>query len=61
MPKYSALLETEKEEQIPADTDHRGICKFKNKEDDVYDKIQKRIRRIIKGLAEENRRISICT
>ena len=48
MEKHSALLEIDGEEQIPVDADHEQICKFMEREDDVYEKLYKRIRRIIK-------------
>ena len=48
MEKHSALLEIDGEEQIPVDADHEQICKFMEREDDVYEKLFKRIRRIIK-------------
>ena len=48
MEKHSALLEIDGEEQILVDADHEQICKFIEREDDVYEKLFKRIRRIIK-------------
>ena len=48
MEKHSALLEIDGEEQIPVDADHEQICKFIEREDDVYEKLFRRIRRIIK-------------
>ena len=48
MEKNSALLEIDGEEQIPVDADHEQICKFMEREDDVYEKLFKRIRRMIK-------------
>lgn len=48
MEKHSALLEIDGEEQIPVDADHEQICKFMEREDDVYEKLFKRIRRMIK-------------
>ncbi|KAH0552892.1 hypothetical protein GP486_006908, partial [Trichoglossum hirsutum] len=46
--KHSALLEVDGEEQIPVDADHEEMCKVIDREDDVYEKIFKRIRRMIK-------------
>lgn len=48
MEKNSALLEIDGEEQIPVDADHVQICKFMKREDEVYEKLLKRIRRMIK-------------
>lgn len=48
MEKHSALLEIEGEEQIPVDADHVQICKFMEREDDAYEKLFKRISRMIK-------------
>jgi hypothetical protein len=47
--KHSALLDVDGEEQIPVDADHEEICKFKDRDDDVYEKLFRRIRRMIKG------------
>ena len=48
MEKHSALLEIDGEEQILVDADHEQICKFMKREDDGYEKLFKRIRRMIK-------------
>lgn len=48
MEKHSALLEIDGEEQIPVDADHEQICKFMERKDNVYEKLSKRIRRMIK-------------
>lgn len=48
MEKHSALLEIDGEERIPVDADHEQICKFMEREDNVYEKLFKRIRRMIK-------------
>lgn len=48
MEKNSALLEIDGEEQIPVNANHEEICKFMGPQDDVYEKIFKRIRRMIK-------------
>lgn len=46
MGKYSALLEVEKEEQIPTDADHSMICKFETDTDDIFEKVYKRMGRM---------------
>ena len=48
MEKHSALLEIDGEEQIPVDANHEEMCKFMEREDDVYEKLFKRVRRMIK-------------
>jgi len=45
--KHSALLEIDGEEQIPVDANHEEMCKFTAREDEVYEKLFKRIRRIL--------------
>ena len=47
--KHSALLDIGGEEQIPVDSNHEEMCKFMEREDDVYEKLFKRIRRMIKN------------
>ena len=47
MEKHSALLEIDGEEQIPVDANHEEMCKFMDREDDVYEKLFKRVRRMI--------------
>ena len=46
MEKYSALLETNHEEQIPVDADHSAMCKFETDDDDTFEKVYKRLRRM---------------
>lgn len=48
MEKHSALLEVDEEEQIPVDANHEQMCKFTDQEDVVYEKVFKRIGRMIK-------------
>ena len=48
MEKHSALLEIDGEEQIPVDANHEEMCKFMDREDNVYEKLFKRVRRMIK-------------
>ncbi|KAI9868894.1 MAG: hypothetical protein M1823_009056, partial [Watsoniomyces obsoletus] len=44
--KHSALLETDHEEQIPVDADHSAMCKFETENDDTFEKVYKRMRRM---------------
>ena len=46
MDKHSALLETNQEEQIPVDADHSAMCKFETSDDDTFEKVYKRVRRM---------------
>ena len=46
--KHSALLDVNAEEQIPVDANHEEICKFGERNDEAYEKLFKRIRRMIK-------------
>jgi hypothetical protein len=46
--RYSALLDIDGEEQIPVDTNHEEMCKFSSRDDEVYEKLFKRIRRLLK-------------
>ena len=48
MEKHSALLDVDGEEQIPMDANHEEMCKFTRRDDDVYEKLFKRVRRMIK-------------
>jgi hypothetical protein len=48
--KLSALLEVNHEEQIPVDSDHSAMCKFEKADDDTFEKIYKRVRRMTKNL-----------
>jgi hypothetical protein len=47
--KYSALLEVPGEEQLPVDVNHRDMCKFASRDDQTYQKLWKRLRRIIEA------------
>ena len=49
MEKHSALLDIDGEEQIPVDANHEEMCKFMDREDDTYEKLFKRVRRMIKN------------
>ncbi|KAK5215750.1 hypothetical protein LTR47_009949 [Exophiala xenobiotica] len=44
--KHSALLETNHEEQIPVDADHSAMCKFETENDDTFEKVYKRMKRM---------------
>jgi hypothetical protein len=57
--KYSAVLDVPEEEQLPVDVNHRGICKFASRSDQTYQKLWKRIRRIIETNENGCRNFSI--
>jgi hypothetical protein len=44
--KHSALLEVTHEEQVPVDADHSAMCKFEKEEDDTFEKVYKRVKRM---------------
>jgi len=44
--KHSALLEAHHEEQIPVDADHSAMCKYETENDDTFEKVYKRIKRM---------------
>lgn len=46
--KHSALLEVDGEDQIPVNADHRDMCKFAGRDDEAYEKLFKRVRRMVK-------------
>jgi hypothetical protein len=48
--KHSALLEIDGEEQIPVDANHEEMCKFAESNDDIYEKLFKWIRRMLKAV-----------
>jgi hypothetical protein len=50
--KHSALLDIDGEDQIPVDADHEQICKFNSRSDETYEKVFKRLRRMLKQVAE---------
>jgi hypothetical protein len=52
--KHSALLEIDGEEQIPVDANHEEMCKFMDREDNVYENLFKRVRRMIKKQASSH-------
>ena len=47
--KPSALLEVDGEDQIPVDANHIDMCKFATRDDEVYEKLFKRLARMVKG------------
>ncbi|MCJ1303205.1 hypothetical protein MMC08_006013 [Hypocenomyce scalaris] len=47
--KHSALLEVDGEDQIPVDANHSDICKFAARESDTYEKLYKRVLRMLKA------------
>ena len=50
--KHSALLQVENEEQIPVESDHQGICKLASPTDETYEKLYKRMGRMVQVYAE---------
>jgi hypothetical protein len=48
--KYSALLESNHEEQIPVDADHSAMCKFETENDNTFEKVYKRVKRMRNNL-----------
>lgn len=47
MGKHSALLEIDGEEQIPVNANHEEMCRFEERQDDVYEKIFKRVHKMM--------------
>lgn len=47
--KHSALLEVAGEDQQPVDVDHRALCRFNSRDDETYQKLIKRLYRMLKG------------
>ncbi|PMD17876.1 hypothetical protein NA56DRAFT_707280 [Hyaloscypha hepaticicola] len=45
--KPSALLEIDEEEQLPVNANHIQMCKFGSHDDETYEKVYKRVRRIL--------------
>lgn len=56
--KQSALLEVAGEDQIPVDANHRDMCKFPGRDDEDYEKLFKRIRRMLKVKGDVNQSVS---
>ena len=55
MEKHSSLLDIPGEDQIPVDANHEEICKFAHPDDAVYEKLFKRVRRMLKSVDTDNR------
>ncbi|KAI9765218.1 MAG: hypothetical protein M1840_007710 [Geoglossum simile] len=49
---HSARLGMPWEDQIPVDADHRAMCRFESRADYTYDKLFRRIRRMLKARQE---------
>lgn len=47
--KHSALLDLDQEDQIPVNASHIDMCKFEASDDDVYNKLNKRVKRMVKA------------
>ena len=45
--KHSALLEVNDEDQQPVDSNHSEICKFDSQQDQTYQKLVKRLKRML--------------
>jgi hypothetical protein len=52
------LLEVSGEDQIPVDANHRDMCKFSGRDDGDYEKLFKRIRRVLKAKGDMKQSIS---
>jgi hypothetical protein len=52
--KHSSLLDIPGEDQIPVDANHEDICKFAHRNDAVYEKLFKRVRRMLKSVDIDN-------
>lgn len=50
--KQSSLLQAKVEEQIPVNADHQGICKFASPTDETYEKLYKRMGRMVEAHVE---------
>jgi hypothetical protein len=48
--KHLALLEIDREEQIPIDTNYKEMRKFAESNNNIYKKLFKRIRRMLKAM-----------
>lgn len=40
------MLEVNHEEQIPVDADHSAMCKFEMEDDDTFERVYKRVKRM---------------
>jgi len=52
--KHSALLDIPGEDQIPVDANHKEICKFAHRNDAVYEKLFRRVRRMLRSVDSIN-------
>ena len=50
--KHSALLQVPDEEQIPVEADHQEICNSASPTDQTYEKLYKRMRRMVEAYAK---------
>lgn len=46
--KYSSVLDIVEEDQLPVDANHVEMCKFGSQDDETYEKVYKRVLRILK-------------
>ncbi|KAN0086965.1 hypothetical protein V8E54_000653 [Elaphomyces granulatus] len=53
--KHSSLLEIPGEDQVPVNANHEEICKFAHRDDAVYEKLFKRVRRMLSSVDTDNR------
>ncbi|KAN0079157.1 Alpha/Beta hydrolase fold [Elaphomyces granulatus] len=53
--KHSSLLEIPGEDQVPVDASHEEICKFAHPDDAVYEKLFKRVRRMLKSVDTDDK------
>jgi hypothetical protein len=52
--KHSSLLEASGEDQVPVEANHEEMCKFAHRDDAVYEKLYRRIRRMLKPVDISN-------
>jgi hypothetical protein len=53
--KHSSLLEIAGEDQVPVDANHEEMCKFAHPDDAAYEKLFKRVRRMLNSVDTDNR------
>lgn len=56
--QHSALLDAPDEDQLPVDANHRDMCKFAARDDETYEKLLRRIRRILKARHDAKQTVS---
>lgn len=49
MEKHSALLQVKGEDQLGVDADHRDLCRFKDRSDATYEKLYRRLNRMLEA------------